>query len=240
MTGALMKENKLKDISIIIPVLNEACCIGDLLAYLKPISKSKNIKEILVIDGGSTDDTKKIAANYNVTIIEAEKGRAKQMNLGAKHAKGSILYFLHADTFPPKNFDSAIIQAVNRKQYAGCFRMKFNSSNYFLKFFGWLTRINHKSCRGGDQSLFITQQLFKQTKGFNEDYIIYEDSEFISRLYKASNFKVLPQKVITSARKYEQLGTLKLQYHFGIIHFKKFLGASPQDLYLYYKKNITT
>lgn len=232
-----MKDNT-PQISIIIPVLNEASFIGNLLEHLKPYNTSTNIKEIIVVDGGSTDKTISIASNYDITLISSEKGRAKQMNLGAKYATGQILYFLHVDTFPPKNFGTAIINAVKENHLTGCFRMQFNSTSYFLKFFGWLTRINHKSFRGGDQSLFITKKLFIRSKGFNESYTIYEDSEFIARLYKLNGFEVLPEKVLTSARKYEQNGTFKLQYHFGIIHLKKLLGVSPEKLYDYYKKNI--
>jgi len=234
-----MKEDNTLKISIIIPVLNEASFIGNLLERLNLYSASRNIKEIIIVDGGSTDNTISIASTYNVTILSSEKGRAKQMNLGAKHALGGILYFLHVDTFPPENFDTFIINAVKKNHSTGCFRMQFNSPSYFLKFFGWLTRVNHRCFRGGDQSLFITKELFIRSKGFNESYIIYEDSEFITRLYRLNGFKVLPEKVITSARRYEQIGTIKLQYHFGIIHFKKLLGVHPQKLYDYYKKNIT-
>lgn len=116
--------------------------------------------------------------------------------------------------------------------------MKFDTSKIFLQFFAWFSRVNHKLCRGGDQSLFVEKELFQKTKGFNEDYIIYEDTEFIGRLYKTTKFTVLPQYVITSARKYEQLGTVRLQYHFGMIHLKSLLGFGPEKLYDYYKKNI--
>jgi hypothetical protein len=109
-----------------------------------------------------------------------------------------------------------------------------------LKASGWFSRINLKICRGGDQSLFVTKELWDISKGFNEAFIIYEDNEFIGRLYKLGNFKVLPQTVITSARKYNKNGTIKLQYHFGVIHLIKLLGASPERLYRYYQKNIVT
>ena len=116
--------------------------------------------------------------------------------------------------------------------------MQFDSQNLILQFFGWLSRINHTLCRGGDQSLFITKSLFEKSDGFNENYLIYEDSEFISRLYQKTNFKILPQKVITSARKYRQKGWLRVQFHFGIIHLKNYLGATPDELYNYYSKKL--
>ena len=118
--------------------------------------------------------------------------------------------------------------------------MQFDSRNPVLRFFGWLSRINHTLCRGGDQSLFITKTIFNTTNGFNEDYLIYEDSEFIKRLYKDVGFIVLPDKVITSARKYRQKGWVKVQYHFGMIHLKSYLGAGPEELYEYYSKKLLT
>jgi GT2 family glycosyltransferase len=170
--------------------------------------------------------------------MSSEKGKAKQMNLGARYAKGTILYFLHADTFPPAHFDTAITTAVEKDEKAGCFRLQFNSPSRFLLFFSWFTRFNIPLCRGGDQSLFITKNLFKKMGGFNDSYRIYEDNEFIGRLYRQASFTVLPLKVLTSARKYEVNGTWTLQYHFTVIHLKKFLGSPPEKLYAYYSKNI--
>ncbi len=225
-------------ISIIIPVLNEEAHIGELIAYLTANSSVNTIAEILVVDGGSTDNTIFIAENIGAIVLHSEKGRAKQMNFGAEKATGKILYFLHADTFPPKDFDRHIINAISSNQEAGCFQMRFDSDNWALQFFAWFTRYNHKICRGGDQSLFISKELFKKTKGFNEDYIVFEDNEFISRLYQKTNFKILPYHVKTSARKYRKLGVFKLQYYFGVIHIKNYLGAGPDKLYDYYKRKI--
>ena len=232
-----MKESN-PQISIIIPVLNEEACILRVLRYLTKNSFPKNIKEILVIDGGSTDDTAKIAREYGVTVIDSPKGRARQMNLGAKNARGQILYFLHVDTLPPKHFDESILEAIEEQHEVGCFQMRFDSDSRFLKFFAWFSRINHSICRGGDQSLFITKELFFKAKGFNENYIVYEDNEFIGRLYKKTYFKILPQRVQTSARRYEERGIVQLQYHFGMIHLNHYLGAGPEKLYQYYRRNV--
>lgn len=225
-------------ISIIIPVLNEEDRIGELITFLYKNSTSKNIAEILVIDGGSNDNTVSLAKKTGAKVYKSEKGRAKQMNYGVRMAKGEILYFLHADTFPSKNFDQYIVNAISHNQQAGCFQMKFDSDNWALQFFAWFTRYNHMICRGGDQSLFISKELFKKTKGFNEDYIIFEDNEFIGRIYQKTNFNILPYHVKTSARKYRKLGVFKLQYHFGVIHLKNYLGAGPDKLYDYYKRKI--
>ncbi len=226
------------NISIIIPVLNEAKGIAHMLSYLKKNSSKNNILEIIVVDGGSVDLTKKIALACGACVISSPKGRAKQLNRGAQHAQGSILYFLHADTLPPPNFDEIIVDAVIKGNLVGCFQIKFDSDSLFLSFFAWFSRVNHPLCRGGDQSLFITKEFFMQTHGFNEKYTVYEDNEFIGRLYKLAHFKILPLYVKTSARRYEERGKLVLQYHFGVLHLKNYLGAGPEKLYDYYKRKI--
>ncbi|NHF60712.1 glycosyltransferase [Flavobacteriaceae bacterium TP-CH-4] len=227
-------------ISIIIPVLNEQECIGDTLNYLRENSSSFNLKEILVVDGGSTDRTVEIAQKQGVRVVSSARGRAKQQNAGAKHAQGDVYYFLHVDTLPPKDFDQSILEAVNKGHQVGCFQMKFDSDSRFLKFFAWFTRVNIKLCRGGDQSLFITKDLFQKSGGFNEQYLVYEDNEFIGRLYGLAPFKILPRKVKTSARRYEERGEVSLQYHFGMIHLKNYLGAGPEQLLDYYKRKIVS
>lgn len=226
-------------ISIIIPILNEADIIENLLKHLLQNSSKELISDIIIVDGGSTDGSqKKVSKFSNVILLNSEKGRAKQMNYGAKNTKGNILYFLHADSFPPKDFDQAIINEIKKGNEAGCFRMRFNSNHWWLKLAGWLTCLNCKACRGGDQSLFTTQSLFNQIGGFNENFTIYEDNDFIEKLYKKNKFVIIKKWLTTSARRYKTNGLWKLQYHFIIIHLKKWLGSSPEHLNSYYKKHI--
>lgn len=225
-------------ISIVIPVLNEEHCIATVLKFLQKNSDSRNIEEIIVVDGGSTDATVEMASQFGVQVVQSPKGRAKQLNAGAEVAQGEILYFLHVDTLPPKSFDESVLHAVKAGHEVGCFRMKFDSPSRFLAFFAWFTKLNFKVCRGGDQSLFITKTLFQKMGGFNENYLVYEDNEFTDRLYNLMNFKILPRHVITSARRYEERGEVALQFHFGMIHLKNYLGAGPEELYDYYKRKI--
>ncbi len=225
-------------ISIIIPVLNEEACIGSTLHYLRKNSAPENILEIIVVDGGSVDQTVALALAEGASVISSAKGRAKQLNLGAKYAKGEILYFLHVDTLPPKYFDSSIKEAVAKQNWVGCFQMKFDSDSRILRFFAWFTRVNIKLCRGGDQSLFIAQDLYELSGGFDESYMVFEDNEFIGRLYEMGPFKILPRHVKTSARRYEERGEVALQFHFGMIHLKNYMGASPEQLYDYYSRKV--
>lgn len=257
-------------ISIIIPVFNEASNIGKLLEHLSANSSTKNISEIIVVDGGSTDETKKpIQAFYNfnhaknsralhyidntvqensqtsrvfpktnIKLINFEKGRAKQMNFGAKLSKGNILYFLHADTLPPKNFDKHIIKEVKKENNAGCFRMQFDSKHWWLQLASWFTKFSWRACRGGDQSQFLTKNLFNEIGGFDERYIIYEDNILINELYARKQFVVINKKIRTSARLYETHGVWKLQYLYWKIYLKRWLGADANTLHKYYESHV--
>jgi rSAM/selenodomain-associated transferase 2 len=227
-------------VSIVIPILNEADIIVDLLQYLIDNSSEENISEIIVVDGGSTDGSQEIVSTFNnIELLNSERGRAKQMNLGAKHTTGTILYFLHADSFPPKNFDQLIIIEVEKDNLAGCFRMQFDHNHWWLRLASWLTQFRWRACRGGDQSQFITKSLFKEIGGYDENYIIYEDNILINELYARNEFVVIQNKIKTSARCYKKNGVWKLQYHFWVIYVKKWFGASAEELHSYYKNNIT-
>lgn len=231
-------------LSIITPVLNEATTIEKLLTHLSENISGENSFEIILIDGGSNDGTPKIITDFSekksisIRLIDSEKGRAKQMNKGAINAYGEIFYFLHADSFPPKNFDKYIISEVEKGNPAGCFRMKFDSNHWWLQLAGWFTKLSWRACRGGDQSQFITKALFEEIGGFDESYIIYEDNILINELYERKKFVVIQHQLITSARLYKQKGVWKLQYHFMVIYIKRWLGADSDKLYNYYLKNI--
>ena len=232
-------------ISIIIPILNEAATITKLLQHL--IDNANNIssiEETIIVDGGSTDDSKLVIEQFlskhsnKIKIIDSKKGRAKQLNSGARVAEGEILYFLHADSFPPKNYDQLIIEEVKKENLAGCFRMKFDDNHWWLKFLGWMTKFRSKKCRGGDQSQFITKKLFQEINGYDESYIVYEDNDLVDRLFAINQFVVIPEKIITSARRYREIGIWRLQYHFFNIHLKRWMGASSEELYQYYKDRV--
>lgn len=229
-------------ISIIIPVLNEADIIAKLLIYLIDHASLENISEIIVVDGGSSDQTVNIVTDLklNIHIINSERGRAKQMNKGASVARGNILYFLHADSFPPLQYDQMIIAEVEKGNLAGCFRMQFDHPHWWLRLASWLTQFSWRACRGGDQSQFITRALFDEIGGFDESYVIYEDNILINELYARKQFVVINKKLKTSARQYRKHGIWKLQYHFWAIYIKKWFGASADNLYAYYKKHIAT
>jgi rSAM/selenodomain-associated transferase 2 len=226
-------------ISIIIPVLDEEKTIAKILDYLLEILDPAFTNEIIIVDGGSQDTTLEILKNYpSIKVIHSHKGRAIQMNLGEKNASSDILYFLHCDTLPPKNFDAEIVNKVKNGYLSGCFKMKFDHHHIVLKASQWFTRFNVRCCRGGDQSLFVERKLFEKLNGFNEQLIIYEDNELISRLYKNSKFTVIQKTVITSARKYLKNGVWKLQFHFGMIHCKFWFGLNQEELIAYYQKHI--
>jgi hypothetical protein len=229
-------------ISIIVPIYNESSdCIIHLLEYLKN-NTFGHVEEVIIVDGdGSSNGIKAKLAQYsNVEYVTSKKGRAVQMNHGAQIAKGNILYFLHADSFPPKHFDHFIYQALKHtaKVKAGCFMLRFDSGHWWLKLMGWATVINHSCCRGGDQSLFVDRELFFALNGYDEAYAVYEDNEFIQRLYKNTVFKVLRKRITTSARHYQKIGVWRLQWlHLGV-YIKRWSGADASDLNTFYKEQI--
>ena len=231
-------------LSVIIPVLNEAENIISVLSHLTESSSIETTSEIILVDGGSEDNTVQLALDFSertpfsIFVISSEKGRAKQMNSGFRKSTGSILYFLHADSYPPKNFDKLIINEIEKGNPAGCFKMKFDSDHWWLQLASWFTKFSWRACRGGDQSQFITRELFEEIGGFDESFIIYEDNILINELYKRNKFVVIQQWIGSSARMYEDKGVWFVQYHFYIIYLKKWCGADAQELYAYYLKHI--
>jgi len=225
-------------ISIIIPTYNEADQIAETISKTRAANGEHQI-EIIVADGGSTDETVPIALRSNaITIVSDKKGRAAQMNKGTSVAEGDVLYFLHADSIPPKNFTGSILNAVNKNFSSGCFRLSFDHSHWFLKANAWFTRFNVNAVRFGDQSLFVTKDVFQKIGGFNESLLMMEDQEIIHRIKKFGKFKVVNDVVITSARKYLDNGVYRMQAIFYRIWSLYYLGYSQEKLLQLHRKLI--
>lgn len=225
-------------LSVIIPVLNEKAILRELFDYLKNNSTPKNTEEIIVVDGGSTDGTVELVEGMDrVILVKSEKGRARQMNAGAGVAKGEMLYFLHADSFPPEKFDEKMLAS---KAEAGCFRLKFDHPHsIWLRIAPWFTQFSSFLFRGGDQSLFIRAETFHKMGGFDDRYVVYEDIEFIRRIRKHYRFEILHDYVTTSARRFRENGTARLYYHFLVVHLKALMGQGPEVLFHYYHRHIS-
>ena len=224
-------------LSIVIPAWNEEAGIARALETLLGLTAGRGDTEIIVSVSGD-DRTEAIAQTFPVAVCRSEKGRAVQMNSGAKIASGEVLYFLHADTTPPPSFCDDILAAIDRGEEAGCFQMTFDDPDWLMQLYGWFTQFPFPVCRGGDQSLFITRELFGRIGGFDERLRIMEDIEIIERIQRHAGFHILDSTVVTSARKYRDNGAIRLQAIFGTIHLMYALGFSQEDMQKYYRDSI--
>ncbi len=223
-------------ISIIIPTYNEANTIAQTITRTHAANGSSEA-EIIVVDGGSEDDTLNIARQLGVTAVKSDrKGRAAQMNKGATVARFPLLYFLHADSIPPNGFITQIVDAHSQGAQSGCFRLAFDDNHWFLQGNAWFTRFDVNAVRFGDQSLFTTKEVFEKAGGFREELIIMEDQEIIHRLKKHGRFKVLNDYVTTSARKYLDNGVYRMQGIFYCIWAMYYLGYSQEQMLKAYKR----
>jgi len=224
-----------KTLSIIIITLNEADNVFRLLDRLQN-NKCERVVEVLLVDGGSTDETCAIASAAGAKVIHSPCcGRAVQMNFGAKQAIGDILYFVHADSLPPKSYSQDVISSVEAGYPIGCFRFQFDSDRLLLKLNAYFTRFDKMWCRGGDQTLFITRDLFDELDGYDESHLIMEEYDLIARARQNYPFRIIPKDVLVSARKYEKNTYLKVQLaNFTVFNMYR-LGCSQERMKYWYK-----
>ncbi len=223
-------------ISIIIPTWNEAENIGPLIRHLQQYADDR-LFEIIVSDGGSTDDTLDIVRRTGATALRSpQAGRACQMNYGAAQSKGEILYFVHADTQPPGSYLDDILKAVGEGHPMGSYQSCFDTTHPLLRINAWFTRFDFAWCRGGDQSIFITRRLFEELDGYREDYRIMEEYDLIRRARKSHPFRILPKATLISARKYEENSYFRVQVA-NLIVFNMFrLGFSQERMVRTYSR----
>lgn len=231
------------NISIIIPTYNEAENIGKLVRFL--LANSDNsLLEIIVSDAGSEDDTLQIARQAGArSELSPGKGRSAQMNYGASLSKGDVLYFIHADCFPPAGFIKDIFRAVTGGYDMGRYRTSFHSDKTILQINAWFTRFDLFVCMGGDQTLFVTRSLFEQCQGYNEKLMIMEEYDFCERARKLARYKIMNGEALISARKYEDNSWLRVQLANARIVKMYRNGASQEEILqtyqnkLHYRKN---
>lgn len=225
-------------ISIVIPTFNEASHIGKLVTFLQQFGTGA-LEEIIVVDGGSYDQTASLAIEAGaIVVVSPVRGRAPQMNYGASLAKGRVLYFIHADTFPAPTFTTDIFQAVAKGFDLGRYRTKFLSCNWLLRLNAWFTRFDFFVGMGGDQTLFIRKSLFQELGGFNESLVLMEDFEFCERARKKGKYTILDGDALVSARKYEKNSWLQVQLANAKVVALYKRGAGQQQMAEEYRRRL--
>lgn len=216
--------------SIIMPVLNEEAVLEEQLAHLVAQCAGHDC-ELIIVDGGSYDATAAIAERYG-RVMAVARGRATQMNAGASAAMGDVLIFLHADTRLPDDAFTAIerVLAVSRV-VGGAFRVCFNCDRWPYRFVAFCTNLRSQLRRSftGDQAYFVRAASFRAVGGYPEQPLM-EDLEIITRLRRVGKVVLLPQYVITSARRHEKIGLLRSVLFMWYLRTLYKFGVSPARL----------
>jgi rSAM/selenodomain-associated transferase 2 len=230
-------------ISVIIPTLNEERTIAATLAH----TASLGFDELIVVDGGSLDQTPVLVESYRrstqppaqspVRLVTAPPGRARQMNEGAKASRGEVLLFLHADTQLPRDATTVINRALaDHRMVGGRFDVRFDRPSMWgtiiSRMMNWRSRLSGLAT--GDQALFVRRSIFEQMGGF-ADMPLMEDIEFSGRLKHLGATAALTATVTTSFRRWEQQGPLRTILLMWTLRFLYWIGISPSHLAKWYK-----
>jgi rSAM/selenodomain-associated transferase 2 len=226
--SAKNRQNRHLQISIVIPVLNEA---EHLSAKLHALQVLRDRCQLIVVDGGSDDISPTLAEPLVDKLILSSRGRGRQMNAGAAQANAEILLFLHADTRLPEQAIDWITQAVAQGYQWGRFDVAFDSPKPVFKLIAFM--MNQRSrltgIATGDQTLFMTRAAFTAVGGFPE-IALMEDIAISRQLKKLGKPACIKDKVVTAARRWQQHGIGKTIVLMWWLRLAYFLGADPDDL----------
>jgi rSAM/selenodomain-associated transferase 2 len=215
-------------ITFVVPVLNEAAGIVASLEALAPLRARGH--EVIVVDGGSEDGTPGLARSRADRVLVAPRGRAQQMNAGARGAAGDALLFLHADVRLPLDADRMVLEALATRLW-GRFDVRLDSPRALLALVGAMMNLRSRltGIATGDQALFVRRELFEQLGGYAEIPLM-EDIELSSRLRRTGRPACLGARVLASARRWEARGALRIIVLMWRLRLAYFLGADPARL----------
>jgi rSAM/selenodomain-associated transferase 2 len=216
-------------LSIVMPVLNEAAGIAATLRSLAPLRDQGH--EVIVVDGGSRDGTADAARGLADAVLLSRPGRARQMNVGALHASGTVLLFLHADTVLPPQALQAIGRALAGGARWGRFDVRISGRSAWFPVIAALMNLRSRltGIATGDQALFVQSAWFRAQGGYAEIPLM-EDVELSSRLRRLAKPACLKERVLTSGRRWERRGVLRTIGLMWWLRARYALGAAPEDL----------
>jgi rSAM/selenodomain-associated transferase 2 len=215
-------------ISAIIPTLNERNAVE---ATLQVLVGMPGLLEVIVADGGSEDGTGELARRHGAAVIVADRGRGRQMNAGARAARGDVLWFLHADTLPPPDASQCIIDALDDSRVlGGGFRVRFSGASsaalFFTRAYPFMRRLG---LLYGDAAIFVRRSAYDRIGGFHP-YPVFEDLDFVRRVTRRGRLVCLPSTVVTSSRRFEGRSAIVVLGQWMALHLLYWLGVSPDTL----------
>lgn len=222
-------------ISVVIPALNEAGTILDTLQALRPMRRRGH--EVIVVDGGSNDATRTLAAPLADKVIGAPRGRARQMNAGAALARGDVLWFLHADSVPVADADESISEALAKSpRHWGRFDVRLSGGHRLLRTVESMMNLRSRltGIATGDQGIFVRRAVFDAVAGF-ADIPLMEDVALCRRLRRYSRPICIKKILLTSSRRWEEKGVIKTVITMWWLRLAYFLGADPRRLAAWYR-----
>lgn len=222
-------------LSIVIPTLDEAAGIEAVLENLQAM-RARGV-ELLVVDGGSQDATVSISTRKADQVINAARGRARQMNVGAAAARGDALLFLHADTLLPPDADRLVCAGLDTgKQVWGRFDIRIVGRPRMLRVVSWMMNLRSRltGIASGDQALFMTRATFDAAGGFPEQPLM-EDIEISRRLLALSRPCCLAGPALTSGRRWESHGVWRTIFLMWRLRWRYARGESPANLAEWYR-----
>ena len=223
---APLEQSALRRLSVVVPALNESAGVVATLAAFKGLGV-----EIILVDGGSYDDTVAVASPYADRVLVAPRGRARQMNAGAAAATGEVLLFLHADTELPPGGERLVLAAIDAGAVWGRFDVRIAGRSRWLPVVAALMNLRSRltGIATGDQAIFVRRDAFVAVGGFPEQPLM-EDIALSARLGRIGRPACLRARVTTSGRRWEAGGVWRTILLMWSLRLRYFLGAPPERL----------